>query len=40
MSAGPDQALDVRLHDDLHHALGDDMQEVIIAGFRHQLGKG
>ena len=40
MAPGTDQALDVGLHDDLEHALGEAAQEVLVAALREQLGQG
>ena len=40
MPAGAYQAIHSGLHDDLQHALGHNAQEVVIASFGNQLGKG
>nr|GFD60913.1 hypothetical protein [Tanacetum cinerariifolium] len=39
VAAGADEAVDVGLHDDLQHALGNAAQEITVSGLRHQLGK-
>ena len=33
------EAVDVGLHDDLQHALGDAAQKIAVSGLRHQFGK-
>ena len=35
---GADRALHVRLHQQLHHGLGDAAQEIAVSGFGQQLG--
>ena len=35
--AGADQAVNIGLHDQLHHALGDGPQKITIAGLRSKL---
>ena len=39
VSAGADHAVDIGLHDQLQHALGNAAQEIAVSGLRHQLGK-
>jgi hypothetical protein len=39
MPSGADQAVHVRLHQQLHHGLRNAAQEVAISGFGHQLGQ-
>jgi len=39
LGAGADEAVDVGLHDDLQHALGDAAQEIAVSDLCHELGK-